>query len=179
MECSLSGFLPGEELALDLDVDLDYEDQLEDFRTIFFNNGLANNSTVTVDFSNGATLSQTLPEEPEAVLIDNFRRVLYRFVQGRPAGGFVGNLNFEARLRNVSQKPLEGLQIVIAELSEGKSLASENGAVDVGGLLSVARTDDYADGVLSPGESVSVPFKVCLDSRDPFRFFVNVLAVTE
>ena len=37
--------------------------------------------------------------------------------------------------------------------------------------------NDYVDGILSPDESVVVPFPVCLQNFNPFRFFVDVSGI--
>ena len=50
------------------------------------------------------------------------------------------------------------------------------GPARIAAVLTVAETGGYADGVLSSGEAVDVPFVICLQDRIPFRFFVDVLA---
>jgi hypothetical protein len=43
----------------------------------------------------------------------------------------------------------------------------------------VAEQGQFADGVLSAGEEVDVPFVICLQQRGPFTFFVDVLGVEQ
>ena len=45
--------------------------------------------------------------------------------------------------------------------------------------MTVPNIGDYADGVLSPGESVDVPFIICLTESKSFVFIVDVLGFEE
>ena len=46
-----------------------------------------------------------------------------------------------------------------------------------GAVMQVPKTGQYADGLLSSGESVEVPFVLCLKTFQPFQFFVNVSGI--
>ena len=46
-----------------------------------------------------------------------------------------------------------------------------------GAEMQVPKAGQYADGLLSPGESVNVPFVLCLKTFQPFQFFVDVFGV--
>ena len=48
-----------------------------------------------------------------------------------------------------------------------------------GSTLTVTLAGDYADGLLSPGESVDVDFEIGLASTDPFSFFVDIFGTVE
>ena len=43
-----------------------------------------------------------------------------------------------------------------------------------GAFAPVPRTGQYADGLLTPSESVDVTFGICIPSRNRFDFLVNV-----
>ena len=45
--------------------------------------------------------------------------------------------------------------------------------------LTVPVVGDSSDGILSPGESVDVPFVICLREKKPFMFFVDLFGVVE
>jgi hypothetical protein len=49
----------------------------------------------------------------------------------------------------------------------------------IAATLTVPHTGAYADGVLSAGESVDLPFAVCLQNRSRFQFYVDVLGTKE
>lgn len=59
-----SGFNPAAVFQFDADVDFDATSDLSDFTSVFFNNSAAPNSVISVSFSDGSVLSQTLPESP-------------------------------------------------------------------------------------------------------------------
>jgi PQQ-like domain len=89
--------------------------------------------------------------------------------------GFTGKFSFDAMQTNTSLKQLTDLAIECSELTNNNLLLTDSGLLGEGARFPVSRTDDYADGILSPGEYVDVPFTVCLQDKSPFRFFVNVL----
>jgi len=73
---------------------------------------------------------------------------------------------------------LGSIVIQVTTLTNGDLLQNADGGPQgVGAMLTVPRTGDYLDGLLSAGESVDVPFAVCLTDTTPFQFFVDVLAV--
>ncbi len=65
----LTGFGPGKTFAVAVDVDQDAypQDQVEDFNTVFFNNGTLPNSVATV-YAGAASASRTLPDNASAPL---------------------------------------------------------------------------------------------------------------
>lgn len=71
------GFNPSESGSIQLDIDA-FGDTFQDFRTVFFNNGAADNSIVTVEFSGGHSLVMSLPDGPldDAVYMFQDRGVL-------------------------------------------------------------------------------------------------------
>jgi hypothetical protein len=59
----------------------------------------------------------------------------------------------------------------VTELSGGNLLNNADGGR---GGVGAVMTPQVGDGVLSPGESMTVTFVVGLTSRNPFRFVLNV-----
>ncbi len=60
-----SGFSSGNFFEFRADIDPDFfDDASQDFRSTLFNNGLEDNSTITVGFSNGSELALVLPDAP-------------------------------------------------------------------------------------------------------------------
>jgi len=57
-------FNPGGSFGFDADVDIDSANTVEDYRSVFFNNGGEPNSVASVVFSNGMTLDFTLGDQP-------------------------------------------------------------------------------------------------------------------
>lgn len=63
IEFTLGSFSPGETLSFEADVDLDPSaNSVQDYRTVFFNNGSDPNSEVSVGFSDGRSLTLALPD---------------------------------------------------------------------------------------------------------------------
>jgi len=94
---------------------------------------------------------------------------------GCPAG-FVGKFNFDARLSNNSSPSLSKLVVKVATLTNGNLLENADGGPGgVAATLTILKTGNLSDGVLSPGEFVDVPFSICLKDENPFSFFVDVL----
>lgn len=92
--------------------------------------------------------------------------------------GFVGQFSFDARLRNKSNSAfsLSDLVVEVAGLTNNNLLQNADGVPGgVGARLTVSNDCDYADGVLSPGESVDVTFIICLTEIKSFGFIVDVL----
>lgn len=97
-------------------------------------------------------------------------------------GEFVGQFSFDARLRNTSNSALTDLVVKVIELTNGNVLQNaDDGPHGVGARLTVSVSDDgdYADGVLTPKESVKVHFIICLKDEKPFTFLVDVLGAVE
>jgi concanavalin A-like lectin/glucanase superfamily protein len=90
---------------------------------------------------------------------------------------FVGKFSFTARLTAKPGSPsLTDLRVQVQTLTNGNLLQNADGGPGgVGAILTVPQADAFADGILSPEESVDVPFVVCLQQLSPFRFFVDVL----
>ena len=103
-----------------------------------------------------------------------------------PENDFVGKFSFEATLKNKSSTPLSGLMVEVTNLENIESGKRENRLIlpdgnmgGVGAMFPIPRKDEYLDGVLRKGESVTVHFDLCLGSWDPFLFYVNVLGIVE
>ncbi|MGD9730499.1 MAG: hypothetical protein AB7V39_29595, partial [Nitrospiraceae bacterium] len=86
---------------------------------------------------------------------------------------------FDARLTNEnSSPPLSDLAVKVKTLSNGNLLQNADGGNGgVGSTLTVPKQSGYADGTLTPGESVDVHFNICLKNKKPFTFFVDVLGM--
>jgi hypothetical protein len=99
---------------------------------------------------------------------------------GCPAG-FVGQFSFHARLTDKSTSPsLTSLLVRVTTLTNGNLLQNaDHGPAGAEATLTVPGTGAYTDGVLSPGQFVEVPFRICLKQNKPFSFFVDVLGVAE
>ena len=95
--------------------------------------------------------------------------------------GFVGQFSFDATLKNKSNSPpLTDLVVEVVELTNNNVLQNADGVpVGVGARLTVPNIGDYADGVLSPGESVDVPFIICLTESKSFGFVADVLGIKD
>jgi hypothetical protein len=94
--------------------------------------------------------------------------------------GFVGRFDFDAKLTNISGSSLSSLLTQVATLTGDNLLQNaDTGPGRVGSRLTVPKKDDFADGVLSSGEFVDVPFVICLKQRQPFEFFVNILGIVD
>jgi len=92
--------------------------------------------------------------------------------------GFVAKFSFDASLINASEMSIAGLEVKVATLTNGNLLQNANGRpAGIGVTLAIPNEDDFSDGILNPGESVDVPFSICLKELKPFGFFVDVLGV--
>jgi hypothetical protein len=99
---------------------------------------------------------------------------------GCPAA-FSGKFTFTALLTNKTGSPaMPGLTVRVVTLTNGNLLLDPQTNAVVGGEgaeMTVPKVEQYADGLLSPGESVNVPFSVCLKTFQPFQFFLDVFGV--
>ena len=99
---------------------------------------------------------------------------------GCPAG-FAGKFSFNAVLTNKpASAAMPGVTVRVLTLTNGNLLLDAQTMTVLGGQgaeMTVAKTGQYADGLLSPGESVDVPFVLCLKTSQPFQFFVDVYGV--
>ena len=92
---------------------------------------------------------------------------------------FVGTFSFEARLTNISTSSLSNLVVEVTELTDGNLLQNADGDPGgVGAQLTVPQQDGFTDGFLSPDEFVDVLFIICLQEKQPFSLFVDVLGVS-
>jgi len=80
---------------------------------------------------------------------------------------------FTARLtaRDIAA-PFDTAFIQIASLTADRLVVGAGGE---GSRMAVLRRGQYADGPLGPGDSIDVPFSVCLPNRDPFTLTFDVL----
>src|SRR5689334_5177340 len=97
---------------------------------------------------------------------------------------FVGKFTFTALLGNKpASSVISDLVIRASTLTNGNILLAPQTNATLGGAgadINVPEVGQYADGLLSPGESVDVPFVLCLRSFQPFQFFVDVFGgITE
>jgi hypothetical protein len=88
-----------------------------------------------------------------------------------PAGTFTITASFT----NIGSVPLVRPFFRVTELSGGNVLLNADGGR--GGVGASLTPGVGSDGILSPGESVTVGFVVGLQAREPFTFTVNVLGV--
>jgi hypothetical protein len=91
-------------------------------------------------------------------------------------GGFAGRFFFQAQLTNLGgSPPLAALKDVVAELTNGNLVqTADGGPAGVGSLQTVPEVEDLSDRVLEPTGTVTVPFVICLQSLNAFRFLVDV-----
>ena len=90
--------------------------------------------------------------------------------------GFVGEFNFSARLTDKESSPsISNLVANVTTLTSGNLLRNADaGPGGVGNTLTIPRTGNFSDGVLTAGEFVDVPFSICLKNQESFNFFVDV-----
>lgn len=70
--------------------------------------------------------------------------------------------------------------IVVTTLTNGNLLQNaEGGPGGVGSHVPVPRQAGFADGALRPGESVEVPFVICLTKIAPLTLLVDVRGATQ
>ncbi len=70
--------------------------------------------------------------------------------------------------------------VLVTTLTNGNLLQNaEGGPTGAGAKLLAPRMQGFADGLMSPGEVVEVPFVICLRQRAPFQLFVDVLGIQE
>jgi hypothetical protein len=103
-----------------------------------------------------------------------------RSTAGCPAG-YAGKFTFSALLTNNATNPaMPGLAVHVATLTNGNVLLDPQTNEVLGGtgaVLPVPKVGQYADGLMSPGESVQVPFVLCMKSFQPFQFYVDVFGI--
>ena len=85
------------------------------------------------------------------------------------------HFTFDARMTNTGGHDLSEIMTPILVLTNGNLLDNADGAPSgVGGTMTVPTTDDYSDGILSPGETTDVFYDILLAVIAPFDFFVDV-----
>ncbi len=93
---------------------------------------------------------------------------------GCPAG-YAGKFTFTAQLTNKSDSPaMPGLDVLVQTLTNGNVLLDPQTNTVLGGegaVMEVPQVGQYADGLLSPDESVQVPFVVCLKTLPAVSVF--------
>jgi len=91
--------------------------------------------------------------------------------------GFSGKFGFDAKLTNVSGSVFTSIVTQAGTLTGNNLLQNaDTGAGGVGSRVTVPKKDGFADGLLSSGEFVDVPFVICLKQTERFEFSVNVSA---
>ena len=104
-------------------------------------------------------------------------------VSGCPAGsGYVGQESWITRLTNLRATPLSQIFIEIQALSNDNLFVSSREAyLGTGDVLPVeaGMGEAYIDGKLTQGESVDIPFTICLKNRNPYQLVTNVLAMKQ
>jgi hypothetical protein len=89
--------------------------------------------------------------------------------------GPAGTFTIEARLKNISSRAIHDPVFRVSHLSGTNQLLNADGGP--GGVGATLTPDVGADGVLSPGESITATFVIGLTTRRRFSFFVDVLGV--
>jgi hypothetical protein len=98
--------------------------------------------------------------------------------------GFARTFFFQAR---VTKKPgatsLAALKAAVVTLSNSNQLETADGKVPgvanggVGAQQTLPQAGAFSDEALSAGETLDVPFVICLTNLNSFTFFVNVLGL--
>jgi hypothetical protein len=95
--------------------------------------------------------------------------------------GFAGKFTFTATLTNKPvSSAMPGISVRVLTLTNGNVLLDVQTDSVLGGpgaVVQAPKTGQYADGLLGPGESVEVPFAICLKTLQPFQFFVDVFGI--
>ena len=90
-------------------------------------------------------------------------------------GGPAGTYSFDARLTNTGSDNVSDLSSPIVTLTGGNTvLGFPESPATAGDSVTIPQIGSYADGVLSPGESVDIPWVIGLAARARFDFFVGV-----
>jgi hypothetical protein len=84
-----------------------------------------------------------------------------------------GTLTLTATFTNTSSESIADPFFAVIELTGGNLLLNADGGP--GGLGNRLTPDVGPDGVWSPGETVEVAFEIGLQTKNPFRFLVNLL----
>jgi PKD repeat protein len=104
--------------------------------------------------------------------------------KGCPSG-FEYKFLFKAHLSVKPDTPWEKLRyglsnlVVQVDTIKGNTIIlqnAENGPAIGKAYMTIPQTGDYEDGFLAKGESVEIPFVLCMKSLSPFSLLVNLLA---
>ncbi|RJQ46348.1 MAG: CSLREA domain-containing protein [Nitrospiraceae bacterium] len=94
--------------------------------------------------------------------------------------GYAGKFRFNAQLTAKPGYTLTNLMTQVKVLTNDNLLRNPYGELGgVGAILVFRPINGYADGKLTDGESVRLPFSICLKEIKPFSLFVDVLGITE
>ena len=185
-------FQPGiRSLAIRFDKnDILYVPLFDNNKILVFDSG--GNSAVFADETDGVNapvgiaIGSCPVEEPFVTILNNrvsFVPITSTFKttsdsSGCPVG-FISKFSFSATLTNNSNSsPLVNLTAQVRTLTNGNLLQNaDGGPFGATATLSIPRTDGFADGLLSSGESVDVPFDICLENTFRFTFLVDVLGI--
>ena len=93
--------------------------------------------------------------------------------------GFAGKFFFQAVLTNLDGSlPLAALKDQVVELANGNLVqTADGGSAGVGSLQTLPEVGDFSDGVLEATGTLQVPFTICLQTLNPFRFTVDALGI--
>jgi hypothetical protein len=100
---------------------------------------------------------------------------------GCPPGAQVGKFFFQALLTNQSgNPPLGALKDQVVELTNGNLVqTADGGPAGVESSQTLPEVEDLSDGALEATGTVTVPFVICLQDLNPFRFTVDVLGLEQ
>jgi hypothetical protein len=95
---------------------------------------------------------------------------------GCPGGLTGGKFSFQAQLTNLAGSPaLLALKDQAVELTNGNLVqTADGGAAGVGSLQTLPQVGAFSDGELEATGTLAVPFVICLQTLEPFRFTVDV-----
>jgi len=88
--------------------------------------------------------------------------------------GTVGTFNFQALLTVTGIADLEALKAEVTTLSQSNTLLADGGSGGVGAVQTFAQVGDFSDGTLTPAQTLTVPFIICLQNLNTFQFVVDV-----
>ena len=89
---------------------------------------------------------------------------------------YAGTFSFDAILSNVGTQTLIEPAVEIARLTAGNLLRAGDELLEESQLFAIVNPDGTSKLSMPPGDSLTVPFTVCLEQRKPFDLLVNVRA---
>jgi hypothetical protein len=91
-------------------------------------------------------------------------------------GGSVGAFNFQALLTVTGSSAPETLKAQVTTLTQSNTLLlADGGPTGTGAVQTFAQVGDFSDGTLTPTQTLTVPFAICLQTLNPFQLLVDVL----